>query len=272
MTIRIRDKRTTRRFFVDNVILDVYGEQLGPYGLATYMALCRFADIKEQTCYPSIQTIADTIGAGTSKTRESLRTLEELELIHTEHRPRSSSIYTLLDPPTEQGNATRWVGQRHALGKATPRVAKQSSTNNPHTTTGDAVAEEEETKSTGNVSSALPEALHEDLQAIGFRSDALEERLAAIYQENPDRARALVHWAQQEGQKPAAFLARALQEGWQLPPELEPAEEVPALDPDPACPVCGGLGRLLDKHDEWLICECATIEEGGDDGRRLSGS
>lgn len=106
--MQIRDNRTEKRFFVDNIIIDIYGKMLGPIGLATYMALCRMADKDTQTCYPSYETLADRIGAGRSTVGSRLRLMKSLKLISWIQQPLpgkgsklSSNVYTLLDPPQE---------------------------------------------------------------------------------------------------------------------------------------------------------------------------
>jgi hypothetical protein len=126
--MRIRDKRTERRYFVDNVILDEFGAVLDPYGIAVYCALCRYADLQNQECYPSVGKIARVIGAGTTKVREKLRQLEALGLIATQEQYKeggrqTSNNYILLDPPTPRVASP----QRQALPPPTPSVDKQSS-------------------------------------------------------------------------------------------------------------------------------------------------
>ena len=126
--MRIRDKRTERRYFVDNAVLDDFGATLDPYGIAVYCALCRYADLQSQDCYPSVGKVAKLIGAGTTKVREKLRQLEALGLIATQEQyeqggRQTSNNYILLDPPTPRVASP----QRHTLPPPTPGVDKQSS-------------------------------------------------------------------------------------------------------------------------------------------------
>lgn len=102
---QVRDARTERRFFVDNVIIRGYGPELGVYGIAVYASLCMHANLKTQQCFPAHQTIAKEIGCCVAKVKEAIRRLRELKLICIEPRydpktdRRTSNLYTLLDPP-----------------------------------------------------------------------------------------------------------------------------------------------------------------------------
>lgn len=150
-TFQVRDLRTEKRFFVDNIIIDEYGSELGSYGIAVYNVLCRFARLETQQAYPSVSTIANRIDAGTTKVREELRLLEELELIRTERRRndkgQTSNLYTLLEPPkkNEDHSTPHEVSpQRHTLGASTPRVDEQSLINNNKTVVNPPLTEEEQ--------------------------------------------------------------------------------------------------------------------------------
>ena len=59
----VRDRRPGY-LRVDNDLYDRFGSQLGPYGLAVYMALCRYVN-QDSECWPSYATIAK--GTGMSK-------------------------------------------------------------------------------------------------------------------------------------------------------------------------------------------------------------
>jgi hypothetical protein len=126
--IQIRDKRTKKRFFVDNVFLDGYGNKLGPYGIAVYITLCRYANLDEQTCYPSVRTIAERTGMSENKARDCTRELEKLGLISIQTRYRNgsptSNLYTILDPPASEETAEspqRGGGVPHSVEGGTPQ-------------------------------------------------------------------------------------------------------------------------------------------------------
>jgi Fe2+ or Zn2+ uptake regulation protein len=67
--------------WVNNAILDEYGQRLGPYGLAVYQALCRHANNKSQECWPSKALLARETGMSFRSVRNALLRLEELGLI-----------------------------------------------------------------------------------------------------------------------------------------------------------------------------------------------
>jgi hypothetical protein len=124
--VPIRDLRTEKRFFVDNVILRGYGPTLGVYGIAVYTALCMHANLQTQQCYPSHRTIADMLDCSVGKVKDAIRTLEELKLIETaprydaENKRQTSNLYTILDPPVPP-----------VTTDTRPRYAEMT-TNNPH--------------------------------------------------------------------------------------------------------------------------------------------
>ncbi|HUT15014.1 MAG TPA: helix-turn-helix domain-containing protein, partial [Anaerolineae bacterium] len=101
---QIRDKRTQRRFFIDNVIVRGYGWIIKAPGIAIYNALCLHADLEDQNCWPSQQLVADEIGVSLTTVKHYLRLLRELGLVGWQHRDeeglgQTSNIYYLLDPP-----------------------------------------------------------------------------------------------------------------------------------------------------------------------------
>jgi hypothetical protein len=124
--VPIRDLRTEKRFFVDNVILRGYGPTLGVYGIAVYTALCMHANLHTQECYPSHRTMADMLGCSVGKVKDSIRLLEVLRLIETaprydaESKRQTSNLYTLLNPPVPP-----------VTTDTRPRY-REVTTNNPH--------------------------------------------------------------------------------------------------------------------------------------------
>jgi hypothetical protein len=227
--MQIRDRRTVRRFFVDNVILDKYGKKLGPYGIAVYMALCRFADQSTQSCFPSVQTIADRIGAGTTKVREMLRLLEKLGLIETQQRKDSSSIYTLLDPPCPDTPPQREASPPPTRGVAPPQ--REALPNNPHVNNQQqqqrraAAApsrdEENPTKNSDHLDQDVQEAV-EALTSAGFqpRSDA-----QAYARRDPEAARAWAIYARNQNLS-GGYIRKRLDAGDPPPePEKQKADE-----------------------------------------------
>lgn len=100
----VRDRRRKGFFTIDNELLDRFGADLGPYGLAVYMALARFAN-QDSTCWPSLATIAQRTGMSRRQVIRKITHLQSLELIAIEAQideetgEHKANLYTLLDMP-----------------------------------------------------------------------------------------------------------------------------------------------------------------------------
>lgn len=97
----VADRRKRGYFTVDNVLLDVYGAQLGPYGIAVYCCLARFAN-REQECWPSFDAIAKRTGMSRRQVVREIAKLEQLAIIAITPRlddkgRHKSNLYVLLD-------------------------------------------------------------------------------------------------------------------------------------------------------------------------------
>lgn len=79
------DGRRRHFFMCDNVIIDQYACELGPYALAVYMALLRYAGQKDN-CFPSLKTLGDTLGMGKNSVVKAIAALKAAKLIHVTHR------------------------------------------------------------------------------------------------------------------------------------------------------------------------------------------
>ena len=94
-TFIVRDRRPGF-LRVYNDLYDNYGAQLGPYGLAVYVALCRYAN-QDSECWPSFATIARGTGMSRRKVIYEIQKLERLKIIAVERIPRRPSTFILLD-------------------------------------------------------------------------------------------------------------------------------------------------------------------------------
>jgi len=99
--MEVTSRRKHPFYIVDNAVLDIFGPQLKPNGIAVYNALCRYADC-DLTCYPSIQAIAKKIGASRSTVIRAIQKLVSLGLVEVEKRyspngDKDSNLYILLD-------------------------------------------------------------------------------------------------------------------------------------------------------------------------------
>lgn len=101
----IRATRNQNWLWFRRELLREHGDELGPYGIATYAALACHAG-EGETARPSMSTIADMIGASRRKVQECIRQLHELGWVRYEKRERgdgsdTSHRFYLLSCPTD---------------------------------------------------------------------------------------------------------------------------------------------------------------------------
>lgn len=94
-TFVVRDRRPGF-LRVYNDLYDKFGSTLGPYGLAVYVALCRYAD-QESECFPSYGTIAKGTGMSRRKVIYEIKRMEDLQLVDVQRNQHTSNVFTLLD-------------------------------------------------------------------------------------------------------------------------------------------------------------------------------
>ncbi len=92
--IKVRDVRNGDWYWVSKVLLDEYGDQLKPIGIAIYNCLAAHAN-QEGFCFPSHGYIAKKIGASISSVQRGIRELIKLEIIR-KSRQRYHNVYYLL--------------------------------------------------------------------------------------------------------------------------------------------------------------------------------
>ena len=102
-TFIVRDRRPGF-LRVYNDLYDNYGAQLGPYGLAVYVALCRYAN-QDSECWPSFATIAKGTGMSRRQVIREISKLEALRIIAVDRVPRKPSTFILLDTSDTQSPA-----------------------------------------------------------------------------------------------------------------------------------------------------------------------
>ncbi len=101
---QVRDLRQKQWFIVDDRYLNGYARLLGPYASMVYFVLCRHADSRFQSCYPSISLIAAKVGISERQVMRSIRKLQEYNIIRVGKRPRhNANVYHLLDK-------AQWIG------------------------------------------------------------------------------------------------------------------------------------------------------------------
>lgn len=101
MSDQLQDGRKPGFYIIDNELIDVYGEKIGPYGVAVYNALIRFAGRKENT-FPTYETIAKRTGMSRIQAIRTVAALIEAGLISKEKRRNkvggsTSNLYTIID-------------------------------------------------------------------------------------------------------------------------------------------------------------------------------
>lgn len=100
--MEIRDARNKEWFWLDNEYLNGYAKYLGATCTVVYISLCRHADNKTQTCFPSMETMALENGINTKSVSRSIKKLKEWNIIQVQedydnkNKKRKNNIYTLL--------------------------------------------------------------------------------------------------------------------------------------------------------------------------------
>lgn len=139
-TFKIRDLRRTHFHTVDNLFIDEYAKSVGTIASMIYIVLCRHAD-KEQTAFPSQDTIAEKIGVARETVNRNLKLLTDYNIIsYTKTKDittgeQLNNTYTLMDKsawkPCDAESHGSDVTQNHTAHAQT-RVT-QNHTNNTGT-------------------------------------------------------------------------------------------------------------------------------------------
>jgi Helix-turn-helix domain len=106
---RLTDNRRTYTFYVDDAVLDVFGPQIGAYGIAVYALLARHA--KHKQAFPSYKLIQQKLKIGRMTVVRTLAALEKAGLITiTTRKSRvgdyDTKLYTLCDLSSFRGGGT----------------------------------------------------------------------------------------------------------------------------------------------------------------------
>lgn len=96
----LTDKRRTYTFYVDDVVLDVFGPKIGAYGIAVYTLLARHA--KQKQCFPSYRHIMKQLDMSRERLWKTITVLINEGLIQKVQRESAygdltSNLYVLLD-------------------------------------------------------------------------------------------------------------------------------------------------------------------------------
>jgi hypothetical protein len=125
-TFIVRDNRGPKYLKVYNDFYDRFGSVLGPYGIAVYVALCRYIDVDSSECNPSYATIARGTGMSRRKVIYEIQELERLGVLAIEHIPYKPNVFTLLETSACHAPLT----SAHHAPPSAPHAPKQESNNN----------------------------------------------------------------------------------------------------------------------------------------------
>lgn len=103
LPIVVQDRQRRGFFTIDNEIIDRYGAQLKPTGIATYNGLARFAN-RDGECFPSQTTLAQRLGMSRMQVIREIDKLKKLGLIEVKPQfgpdgGQRTNLYLLLDVP-----------------------------------------------------------------------------------------------------------------------------------------------------------------------------
>ena len=137
-SVQVRDRRQAGWCWINNTIIDNYGETLEAYGLAVYLSLARWADNNNGQCWPRVATIAARCGISESTVRRAIERLERLDLIEVvdvieANGAQGANVYVLLAPgpgpaplPVSTRTLTAADGSRAESSVALTRLAARS--------------------------------------------------------------------------------------------------------------------------------------------------
>lgn len=99
---KVRDFRHKKWFMMDDTYLNGYAKILGPHATCVYLSLCRHADNKEQSSFPSQELIAKEHSISRRTVESKIGLLREYNIIKTvrersEKGRWSRNTYYLLD-------------------------------------------------------------------------------------------------------------------------------------------------------------------------------
>ncbi len=106
LPIVVQDHRRRGFFTIDNEVIDRYGAQLKPTGIATYTGLARFAN-RAGECFPSQTTLAKRLGMSRMQVSREIDKLKNLGLIEVKpqfgsHGEQRANLYILCDIPKDE--------------------------------------------------------------------------------------------------------------------------------------------------------------------------
>lgn len=126
--IKVRDLRNGDWFWISKVLLDEYGSEIKPIGIAIYNCLAEHAN-QEGFCFPSHKLIADRIGSSVSSVQRGIRQMIKLGLINKKRRKFSNVYYLLKVDRSDRPNLNK-IGQPDRQFGHTDRWDRSAGTTN----------------------------------------------------------------------------------------------------------------------------------------------
>lgn len=136
--IIIRDTRKKEKFVIDDEYLNGYAKLCGSNATLVYLCLCRHADYHTQSCFPSVETMADKLSISRDSVMRGLKSLVGWNIIIKERtrNPKNAkwvnNSYTLLDksmwkekPSSTQqhGEPSSKIDQSHVANQGVSHIA-----------------------------------------------------------------------------------------------------------------------------------------------------
>jgi Helix-turn-helix domain len=131
---QVIDKRRRDFFMCDNAIIDTYAPILGPYALAVYVAMLRYAGQKD-TCFPSLKLLGKQLGMGKNSVVKAIAALKEAKLVTVKHRTdkagdAASNLYFIRQVVCQTNNPVPET--THGGLPDNPRVGPHANTKHTH--------------------------------------------------------------------------------------------------------------------------------------------
>lgn len=101
MRRKVRDIKHKQKFFIEDVVVDIYGRFWGWNAQLVYMSLCRHANPR-QLCFPSINLISKELGISRDSVIGGIKSLVDNHVIEKQqcHHPNNAwanNVYRLLN-------------------------------------------------------------------------------------------------------------------------------------------------------------------------------
>jgi len=198
--MKIRDNRDKNWFWLDNEYLNGYAKHLGASCTVVYLSLCRFAHNEKQTCFPSMETIAEQNGIHRATVIRALKKLEDWNIVAVERAKKedgtqANNVYTLLsknewkEKPSsnmQHSEAELQKVKEPSSNKLQSRVAQSNNnyTNINYTNINNTSKSEDLPFSFSEWIDELENSKRRDLQVIGFFLKEKNLRFATREQAN----------------------------------------------------------------------------------------